>query len=64
MKEKAEFEGASWKERVKMYYTFTSDLFGKLLSKEIASCIGAPKILIKCFCTFRKIKSILKKSIK
>lgn len=47
LKEKAEFENISLKDRLKMYYTFTCDLEKKHSVKVIAESIGAPSILIR-----------------
>lgn len=46
LSEKAEFEGASITEKLKMYYTFTCDLSKMYDSKKIAECIMAPRFLI------------------
>lgn len=46
LKEKAEFEKKSLKEKMKMYYTFTCDLSEKYENKIIAESIGAPLFLI------------------
>lgn len=46
LKEKAEFEGVSYKEKLKMYYTFVCDLSEKYDNYTIAECIGAPVGLI------------------
>lgn len=55
LREKAKFERASLAKRLKMYYTFTCDLSGRLRTGEIADCIGAPKILIRLIACVRKI---------
>lgn len=46
LREKAEFEHASFKERLKLCYTFTCDLSNRISTKEIAECIGANHVLI------------------
>ena len=46
LREKAEFQHASFKEKLQMYYTFTCDLSAQYSSKMIAECIGAPHLLI------------------
>lgn len=54
LREKARFQGASLKEQAKMYYTFTCDLFDRLSAREIAACIGAPRLLIEAIFGGRK----------
>ena len=46
LKEKAEFEHISLREKLKMYYTFTCDLSNLYDSRKIAECIMAPRVLI------------------
>jgi glycosyltransferase involved in cell wall biosynthesis len=55
LREKAKFEKISLLERIKLYYTFTCDLSGRLSAKEIADCIAAPRLLIRCILTVRKM---------
>lgn len=59
LKEKAEFENVSYKEKLKMYYTFTCDLSGKYDKKTIAECIGAPVWLISAFHAIHKLIQFL-----
>lgn len=61
LQEKAEFQHISYKEKMKMYYTFTCDLSTLYDSKKIANCIGAPRCLILFFYVMHKIFYILKK---
>ena len=61
LREKAEMEGAGWRDKLKMYYTFTCDLYSRLPAKEIAECIGAPYPLIACFYALRKLINLLRK---
>lgn len=55
LREKSEFLGESWKQKYQMYYTFTCDLSGRLSAREIAACIGAPRLLIEAISIGRKI---------
>lgn len=59
LKEKAEFEKVTYKEKLKMYYTFTCDLSGKYDNKTIAECIGAPVGLISAFHAIHKLIQFL-----
>ncbi len=61
LREKSEFLGEGWKERLRMYYTFTCDLADRLDAKTIAQCIGAPCFIITIFYTIRKILRIIRK---
>lgn len=61
MREKAGFEGAGVKEKLKMYYTFTCDLEDRLPSRDIAECIGAPVILIGAIKLLRKLLKLIKR---
>lgn len=61
LREKSGFTHESFIQRVKMYYTFTCDLFTRLSSKEIAECIGAPLPLILCFYSVRKLITLFRK---
>lgn len=61
LREKARFEHASTKEKLKMYYTFTCDLSERLSAKEIAQCIGAPRPLIALFNTLHKLIHLIRK---
>ena len=58
LREKARFLGES---RLRLYYTFTCDLFTRLSPGEIADCIGAPRLLIGLICGFRKIITTIRK---
>lgn len=55
LKEKAEFEHASARDVLKMYYTFTCDLSELYNSKKIAECIMAPRFLILIMNMIHKI---------
>ncbi len=55
LKEKAEFEHISIKEKLKMYYTFTCDLSELYDSKKIAKCIMVPRFLISVMKMLHKI---------
>lgn len=57
LREKAEFMGASARERLKMYYTFTCDLSSRYDVKTIAECIGASKGIIYGISVFHKLIS-------
>lgn len=46
LREKADIQNMSLKEKLKMYYIFTCDLSDRLSIKEIAVCIGAPTLII------------------
>lgn len=61
LRERADFLGASPKEKIKMYYTFTCDLYGRLSVDQIAEYIGAPRLLIQVFCGFRHLISLFRK---
>lgn len=61
LREKSEFLDESWKERLKMYYTFTCDLSDRLHPRGIAECIGAPYFIIAFFYAIRKILRIIRK---
>lgn len=61
LKEKAEFEEVSNKEKLKMYYTFTCDLSEKYDNKTIAKCIEAPVGLISVFNVIHKLIRWLRK---
>lgn len=61
LREKAEFLGAGWREKLKMYYTFTCDLSSRLPGREIAACIGAPYPLIAVINTLHKWKHFFRK---
>ena len=61
LREKAEFSHASAAEKVRMYYTFTCDLFTRLKPGEIAECIGAPTPLILFFFGIRKLITFFRK---
>lgn len=55
LREKAEFTGASFIDKLKLYYTFTCDLSNLYDTKLIAEAIGAPKIFISTIKFIRKI---------
>lgn len=57
LREKAEFMGAGLVDKLKMYYTFTCDLSTRLSNREIAACIGAPRLLIETISIGRKIRN-------
>lgn len=61
LREKAAFQGASMKEKLQMYYTFTCDLSTRLSGREIAACIGAPYPVIAFFYAVRKFINIFRK---
>lgn len=61
LKEKAEFEHISLREKLKMYYTFTCDLSNLYDSKTIAECIMAPRFLIFVMNVFHKFITRLTK---
>lgn len=46
LKERAEFEEVSLKEKMRMYYTFTCDLSQRYSTHLIAECIGASRLVI------------------
>lgn len=61
LKEKAEFEKVSYKEKLKMYYTFTCDLSEKYDNKTIAKCIEVPVGIISVFNIIHKFIRRLRK---
>lgn len=61
LRERAEFLHTSARDRVRMYYTFTCDLFGRLSPGKIAEYIGAPLPLILLFYCIRKLISLYRK---
>ena len=60
LKEKAEFEHVSLKEKLKMYYTFTCDLSDLYDSRKIAECIMAPRFLISIMNLIHKFVHLFK----
>ena len=56
LREKAEYQKASFKDMLKMFYTFTCDLSFRLSNKEIAECIGAPCALITAMNAIHQFK--------
>ena len=60
--EKAKFQKIGIIGRLKMYYTFTCDLFGKYTGKQIAEYIGAPHCLISIYGCMRKLIGWIRKS--
>lgn len=63
LREKAKFEKMSWRNRLKMYYTFTCDLSGRLSVKEIADYIGAPYVVIGCVKLGHELVQFLRKCL-
>ena len=63
LREKAKFEKMSWRNRLKMYYTFTCDLSGRLSVKEIADYIGAPYVVIGCMKLGHELVEFLRKCL-
>lgn len=61
LKEKAVFSGEPFIKRVKLYYTFTCDLFCRLSSRDIAECIDAPVLLVSLFYNLRKLVMLFRK---
>ena len=61
LREKSEFLGESWIQRLRMYYSFTCDLSDRLDAKTIAQCIGAPCFVISVFYSIRKMLWIIRK---
>lgn len=61
LKEKAEFENITLKERIKMYYTFTCDLSDKYTNKIIAESIGASEGFIAAVRILHAFIAIIKK---
>ena len=55
LREKSKFLGESWKQKLKMYYTFTCDLSDRLHPREIAECIGGHYLLIASINAFHKM---------
>lgn len=64
LKERADFAHCNFRYRLKMYYTFTCDLYELYDSEIIAECIGAPKGLIKVICAFRILRAYIYQIIK
>lgn len=54
LREKADFEGISLLNRLKMYYTFTCDLSPYYDTKLIAESIGAPEWIVRCILLLRR----------
>lgn len=63
LREKAKFEKISLLERIKLYYTFTCDLSGRLSTKEIVDCIGAPYVVIGCIKLGHELVQFLRKCL-
>ena len=61
LREKAEFQHISIREKMKMYYTFTCDLCKLYSSRKIAECIGTSVVLIWINKLFHKIIHIFRK---
>lgn len=61
LKEKADFLNISYKEKLKMYYTFTCDMLVTLDSKTIAKCIGTSEKIILLCKTVKKLYCKVKK---
>lgn len=61
LRERAKYLNYNWSQFLRMYYTFLSDLSGKYTIKQIATFIGASKILMNGLFCIRKIKGYLKK---
>lgn len=61
LRERAEFLGQSRVEKLKMYYTFTCDLCGRLPARKIARYIGAPHLLIGAIYGLRRLVTLLRK---
>lgn len=61
LREKAEFLNWSGFKKLKMWYTFTCDLFGRLSPRKIAEYIGAPLMLILVFHGLRRFITIFRK---
>lgn len=61
LREKSAFLGESILQRLKMYYTFTCDLSGRISTLEIAEAIGAPQLLIGLFNILHQMKHIIRK---
>lgn len=60
LREKAEFEGASLLHKLKLYYTFTCELYKKYNIKTIAKCIGAPVAVIAFFNAVHKVIQMIR----
>lgn len=61
LREKSEFLGEGWAQKLRMYYSFTCDLSDRLDAKTIARCIGAPCVVIAVFNSVRKMFRIIRK---
>lgn len=61
LREKAMYTNMSLLDRIRMYYTFTCDLFSKISHREIAECIGAPLSLILFFFEIHKLITTFRK---
>lgn len=61
LREKSEFLGEGWTQKLRMYYSFTCDLSDRLDAKTIAQCIGAPYFVIAMFYLTRKMFRIIRK---
>ena len=56
LREKAKYEKVSFVKKLKMFYTYTSDMVALHSTKVISKSIGAPHWLINMFAFIRKIK--------
>lgn len=61
LREKETFLHAPLPDRIRMYYTFTCDLYTRLSPGEIAECIGSSKPLILFFYGIRKLITLFRK---
>lgn len=58
LREKAEFERVSFREKLKMWYTFSCDLSGRYHNKQIAQYIGAPTWIIRTLSIMHYIRRL------
>lgn len=61
LRERAEFLGYTWKQKLKLYYTFTCDLSDRYDVKTIAECIGTPSCLIRSMKLLHNLLAMLRR---
>ena len=60
LKEKADFTGATWMDKLKLYYTFTCELLNYHDKRTIAECIGTSTLVITLCSVVHKMIRFLK----
>ena len=59
LREKTDYQSGRIKEKLKMCYAFTYELMGRLSSREVARCVGAPTALIVLLKTAHRCAKVL-----